>query len=201
MKSFQETRNKVATGKYSKNEELLSSLKNGDEKAFEYIFDTLHDKLLAFAMGYTRDKAIAKDLVQQSFIKLWEKRKDLAENTIIPAYMFTVCRNNFIDKYRQDQKKVLLTDKIYLESVLDAEAESEEKMLYKKQLLEQAIEKLPKKCKEVFLLKHKENLRQKEIAAYLEISEKTVEDHVSRAMRMLRNELLLLLITILLNYL
>ena len=201
MKSFQETRNKVATSKYSKNEELLSSLKNGDEKAFEYIFDTLHDKLLAFAMGYTRDKAIAKDLVQQSFIKLWEKRKDLAENTIIPAYMFTVCRNNFIDKYRQDQKKVLLTDKIYLESVLDAEAESEEKMLYKKQLLEQAIEKLPKKCKEVFLLKHKENLRHKEIAAYLEISEKTVEDHVSRAMRMLRNELLLLLITILLNYL
>jgi len=201
LKSFQETRNKVATSKYSKNEELLSSLKNGDEKAFEYIFDTLHDKLLAFAMGYTRDKAIAKDLVQQSFIKLWEKRKDLAENTIIPAYMFTVCRNNFIDKYRQDQKKVLLTDKIYLESVLDAEAESEEKMLYKKQLLEQAIEKLPKKCKEVFLLKHKENLRHKEIAAYLEISEKTVEDHVSRAMRMLRNELLLLLITILLNYL
>ncbi|WP_386270373.1 RNA polymerase sigma factor [Zunongwangia endophytica] len=194
MKTFPEIRNKVSTSQYSKNEEFLISLKKSDENTFGHIFETFYEKLLAFTIGYTRDKAIAEDIVQQSFIKLWEKRKDLADDTMIDAYLFTLCRNKFIDKYRKERKIVLLTDELYLESALESENESDEKTAYKKQLLHKAITKLPEKCKEVFLLKQKENLRNKEIAAYLKISEKTVEDHISRAMRLLRKELLIFLI-------
>ncbi|WBL23007.1 RNA polymerase sigma-70 factor [Zunongwangia sp. HRR-M8] len=184
----------MSTSQHSLNGELLISLKKGDENTFGYIFDAFYEKLLAFTIGYTKDKAVAEDIVQQSFIKLWEKRKNLAEDTVIDAYLFTLCRNNFIDRYRKERNTILLTDELYLESVLESESESDEKTAYKKQLLHKAITKLPEKCKEVFLLKQNENLRNKEIAAYLKISEKTVEDHISRAMRLLRRELLVFLI-------
>ena len=176
----------MSTFTTSENKRLLKALKLDDERAFENIFNKMYDKLCAFINTYTKDHALAEDIVQQSMMKLWEKRKELREETNISAFLFTISRNQFIDRYRKDRKNILLTDDMHLEVILDFETETEYNLNTRRKRLNQAIENLPTKCKEVFKLRQKDNLRNKEIASYLGISEKTVEDHISRALRIIR---------------
>ncbi len=181
---------------FSENKLLIKHLKTGKEAAFQFVFNALFDKLTTFIMSYTNDKALAKDIVQTCFMKMWEKRFELNEDITLIPYMFTMCRNQFIDTYRQN-KKILRSDEAYFEAILEIENESEKINIQQKRKLDKAIEKLPKKCKEVFLLRQKDNLKIEEIANYLGISKKTVEDHISRAFRLLRQYLALLILLLL----
>ncbi|MBW2962468.1 RNA polymerase sigma factor [Mesonia aestuariivivens] len=110
-----------------------------------------------------KDRISAEDIVQQSFIKLWGKRKELPSDTIISAFLFTVSRNLFIDIYRKERRKISISDEIHLEAVLDGESESSETLNIRRQKLKIAVENLPAKCKEVFKLRQKDNLKIKKL--------------------------------------
>ena len=182
---------------FENNEKLIHRLQAGDSKCFRYIFNELVDPLTAFIYTYTQDQALAEDIVQHSFMKLWEKRTSLNPQAFLKTFLFTIAHNRFIDIYRKEKKQVYLTDTIYLETVLETEELSEENLKPRLEQIDKAIESLPKKCKEVFLLKRQHNLKNKEIAEYLGISIKTVEDHISRALRIIRQQVLIWLILIL----
>ena len=167
-------------------------MRSGEEDAFKFIFNALYEKLTAFIAGYTKDQVLAEDIVQHTFMKLWEKRKQLDSNTSLEPFIFKMCRNRFIDLYRTERNTVMLSDELYLNSVLIIEHESPENYDAQKQILKKAVEKLPKKCREVFLLRQNDNLKNKEIAQFLGISEKTVEDHIARAFRLIKKEIFLL---------
>jgi|TARA_B100000953_G_C18033068_1_gene423505 RNA polymerase sigma-70 factor (ECF subfamily) len=182
---------------FKNNEKLIQRLQAGDSECFQYIFNELVEPLTAFIYTYTQDEALAEDIVQHSFMKLWEKRTSLNPQAFLKTFLFTIAHNRFIDIYRKEKKQVYLTDTIYLETVLETEELNEENLKPRLEQIDKAIESLPKKCKEVFLLKRQHNLKNKEIAEYLGISIKTVEDHISRALRLIRKQVLIWLILIL----
>ncbi|WP_417885755.1 RNA polymerase sigma factor [Zunongwangia sp.] len=181
---------------FDNNEKLIHHLQAGDVECFQYIFNELVEPLTAFIYTYTHDEALAEDIVQHSFMKLWEKRTFLDPQGSLKTFLFTITHNRFIDLYRKDKKQVYLTDTIYIETVLETEELNEENLKPRLEQIDKAIENLPQKCREVFLLKRENNLKNKEIAEYLEISIKTVEYHISRGLRIIRQQVLVWLILI-----
>tara|TARA_B100002049_G_scaffold216066_1_gene181806 strand:- start:342 stop:920 length:579 start_codon:yes stop_codon:yes gene_type:complete len=180
----------------NQDEKLVQGLRKGDPLCFKFIFDKLYDPLIVFTYGYTHDIALAEDIVQHCFMKLWEKRESLDQTASLKTFLYTIARNRFVDLYRKDNKNVLLSDTIYLEAILESEETSEDDLESRMEQIDRAVENLPKKCKQVFLMKRQDNLRNQEIADYLGISLKTVEDHVSRALRIIREHILFIIIFI-----
>lgn len=185
---------------FEHNQRLILHLQDGDKECFRYVFEKLIEPLTAFIYTYTRDEDLAQDIVQHSFMRLWEKRASLDPNASLKTFLFTISRNRFIDLYRKDKKHVYLTDTLYLEAVLETEELNEEDLKPRLDKIDRAIDNLPKKCREVFLLKRQHNLKNKEIAQYLNVSVKTVEDHISRALRLIRQQVVVELILIASHY-
>jgi RNA polymerase sigma-70 factor (ECF subfamily) len=166
---------------YLNSEELIKQLKKGDEKAYTYLIDLYYESLCDYARNLSRDHYLSEDIVQNVFIKIWDKRAILKTNFIIKKYLYKAVFNEFINQYRKDIATTAL-EKKYIEEVdLYLENEDEQKLLELINLVKQQIELLPPKCKETFLLSRYEGLTYVEISKYLNVSIKTVEDHMSRA--------------------
>ena len=160
-----------------------------DKSQFEVLFKTHFQHLCNFALQFVEDIDTAQGIVQKVFITLWEKRNTLDPNKSLKAYLFTSVRNRCLNHIR-DQKK-------YRSTVLDLECAefevvSEEDQFAADDLKEKiaaALAELPEKCRKVFEMSRFQNMKYKEIAEELEISQKTVEAHMSKAMKSLRNSL------------
>lgn len=157
-----------------------------DEREFEQLFKSHFQFLCNFAKQYVEDIDIAQDLTQKVFIRLWEKREELDANMSIKSYLFTAVKNRCLN-YLRDQKK-------YRSKILDVdcgevEIAIEEDHFAEKELsekIEAALSSLPEKCRQVFEMSRFQQLKYKEIAEELDISQKTVEAHMSKAMKTLR---------------
>ena len=155
---------------------------------FRLVFEEYYVALSNFAYTYTKDKAVSEDIVQEVFLRIWEKRPDLIGNSSIRFYMYTAVRNNCLT-HLQHSKRILSLHSVRLEnsvSVLPA-VSSDEKPADLMPMIQRALSLLPPKCKEVFLLSRMGNLSYKEIAKTLGISVKTVDNQVGKAMKILRN--------------
>ncbi|WP_299670003.1 RNA polymerase sigma factor [uncultured Polaribacter sp.] len=164
---------------------LISSLKNGDAKAYTYLMDRYHHRLCIYATGLTRDDADAEDIVQNVFIKIWKKRQQLKAAFSLQAFLYKSVYNAFIDYYRK-QKRMLPFEKTYineLSAIIEEDESTLERLIL---LMQREIQNLPPKCKQTFLLSKQEGLTNMEIAAYLNISVKSVEAHITRAFSTLR---------------
>ncbi len=173
-----------------------------NERYVEQLFREQFENLCNFAKAYIHDPDIAKEIVQEVFINLWTKRDSIEPGKPVKSYLFTSVRNRSLN-YIRDHKK-------FQSFVLDVEIEekfrsddldmmeSEEARIK----IENAIQKLPEKCREVFEMSRFEEMKYNEIAVELNISVKTVEVHISKALKILREELkdlLMILLWILLN--
>lgn len=169
---------------------LFLACKMGDEKAFEALFHRTFARLHDFAFRITRDDVIAEDILQDAFIKLWNK-KDQIENINIEAYLFRLVRNQCLDYIRLI--RVISEKKIQLESVSKYEElyridfiRDEPYLLICEELkseIEKTINSLPERCREVFILSRIEGLKNREIAEKLQINIKNVERHLARALK------------------
>lgn len=168
--------------------ELIIDLKRGNKKAYDFIFATLFIKLVHYIMGLTGDRHKAEDIVQHVFMKLWENRSSLDINTSIKNYLYRSSHNRFIDLYRQEQKQFRLSDMIYYKTQMEEEEVDDGQISLEKQKLRAAIEKLPPKRKEIFKLNKFRGLEYTEIATQLNISVKTVENHMGKALKLIRDE-------------
>ncbi len=144
---------------------------------------------------------MAKEIVQESFINLWEKRQSIDISKSVKSYLTTSIRNKCLN-YLRDTKKfnteIILSDVLFQEVDFEQSDKLIEKELNNK--INNAIDDLPEKCKEIFQLNRFENLKYKEIAVKLNISIKTVETQMSKALKHLRKKLkdyLLILIALL----
>ena len=133
---------------------------------------------------------MAREITQEAFISLWEKRGSIDVSKPVKTYLSTTVRNKCLN-YLRDNKKFnkeildmegLLSDKIYVQPDRLVEAEIRDK-------IGKAIEELPEKCREIFVLNRNENLKYLEIATRLEISVKTVESQMSKALQHMRSRL------------
>jgi len=166
---------------YEKEILLLDNLKKGDERAYKQLYDLHYTNLVVYCYNLTKDQARAEDIVQQTFVKIWIKRDTLNIRTSIKNYLYRSVYNTFLKEYRKiKREEVALLD--LKNNVLIDLVERDDTILQQRiKLLETAIDQLPKKNKEVFLLSKKSGYKHKEIASQLNISEKAVEKHISRA--------------------
>ncbi|MBD0825459.1 RNA polymerase sigma factor [Aestuariibaculum marinum] len=175
---------------YENNAQLVSLTKEGDTKAYNYIVENYHEKIFAYAFSLTNNYALAQDIVQNVFLKTWEFRRNLDPIYPIKSFLYKSTYNEFVNNYhknkavsRLEQKFVDLLDQFISE-------ENDDILIRKTTIVNTEIEKLPAKCKEVFLLSKKEGLTNTEIASHLSISIKAVEGQITRAYSILRKSCL-----------
>ncbi|WP_103070430.1 RNA polymerase sigma factor [Aquimarina sediminis] len=167
---------------------LVIRIMKNDENAFRLIFNKLYKPLLAYVTTLTYDTDKAKDIVQNSFIVLWNKREDLLEESSIKNFLFTVCYRLYVDQYRKDQIRNKALDELKISVLKDHmdESDSNERGLKTKKILA-VIEELPPRCKEILLLNKRDGVKYKEIAKKLGVSVKTVESQMRIAFQKIRN--------------
>jgi RNA polymerase sigma-70 factor (ECF subfamily) len=161
-----------------------------DKATFESLFRSEFKGLVYFAIQYTKDTDTAREITQEAFISLWEKRDSIDLSKPVKTYLSTTVRNKCLNWLRDNKKfnkeildiEGLLSDKTYVQPDRLVEAEIQERIV-------NAIEELPAKCREIFVLNRHENLKYQEIAVRLDISIKTVETQMSRALQHMRERL------------
>lgn len=164
-------------------------IKQGDIKAFENLFHTYYAPLSYYAARILNDDILGEEIVQDFFVSLWEKREQISVEISVKNYLFRSIKNQCLNLIKHNKIKERHTQKILsenniqhnIEEILDANELSEK--------IEQSINELPDKRKEIFRLSREEGLKYREIAEKLNISIKTVETQMSLAIKHLREKL------------
>jgi RNA polymerase sigma-70 factor (ECF subfamily) len=154
---------------------------------FESIFGDLYQPLCSYAYTIVQDANLCEDIVQEVFTRIWDTRRDLLLNDGIRFYLFSAVRNNCISHLRSVKggRTMPLNDKALADNVYISPKDTSDKGQYE-QLLREAIDLLPEKCREVFVLSRIGHLKYKEIADVLGISAKTVENQLGKALKLIR---------------
>ena len=169
---------------------LLKKLRLGDERAYEYLFKTYYEQLVLFAVKYVHDIELAKELVQDLIVSLFEKRSQLDITLSLKSYLYSAVRNRCLNCLNSEKIKGKYEDfvKQHANSKTDA-VEEEINHNEMEVALMGAIDKLPPKCKAIFNMNRMEGLSNTEIAEKLNISKRTVETQISKALKILRSEM------------
>tara|TARA_R110002073_G_scaffold41917_1_gene118048 strand:- start:140 stop:751 length:612 start_codon:yes stop_codon:yes gene_type:complete len=175
--------------KYFDNLQLIEALKLGDSKAYTFLVDTYHHKLCLYAYSLINDQKAAEDIVQNVFIRTWKKRNRLNSDFEIKSFLYKSVYNEFIDEYRK-QKLVVPLEKKYIDALTTmVENEDEHALERRIKLVKRAIQNLPPKCREIFMLSKHDGLTNMEIAEYKQVSVKSVEAHITKAFSILRQSI------------
>lgn len=174
----------------SKDLKLIKRLKKGDRESFKKIYLAYYEPLCEYVVSFSKDKYIAENIVQEILIKLWTDRENIYVHTSLKSFLYKAAYNSYIDHFRKQSRINKKLEEIHyqaLNKTITDNSNLQEDRLF---LLRQAIDKLPDRCKEVFLLSKIEGYKYKEIANKLEISIKTVENQMGKALSRIREELL-----------
>ncbi|MEZ4970773.1 MAG: RNA polymerase sigma-70 factor [Flavobacteriaceae bacterium] len=167
---------------------LVEQLIAGEEKAFQQVVEDYYKKLLIYGYSFTHDYPQAQDIVQNVFLKLWERRQNINIRESFQGLLYKSVYNEYIDDYRRKK-----SSKTILEAYRDAlnyaiEDTNNQLVEDKIALIKKEVEHLPPKCRQIFLLSKQEGLTNSEIASYLNISIKAVESQISNAYSLIRKK-------------
>ncbi|MDR8391056.1 RNA polymerase sigma-70 factor [Aliifodinibius sp. S!AR15-10] len=179
---------------------LFRKIKNGDEEAFEELFNKYYEPLVRFVWGYVKSEAIAEEIVQELFMKVWNISSTLTIQRSVKSYIYSAGRNmslNYLKHQNTQQEwekeKKALHENRPLEAKLDDSLHN--KMMLEK--VEEAIQNLPERRRLIFILSRHKDMTYKEIADFLDISENTVDTQIRRVLASLRERFSDLLIYLL----
>ena len=161
-----------------------------NKKEFEKLFKIYFKPLTAFAKKYTKDVDNAKEIVHDVFLKLWEKRDTIDLTKAVKSYLYTSVNNKSLNFIRDNKK--FQQNKITVENINENEHWNYSDNLIAAEIqdrVNETLNNLPEKCRKVFMLSRYEDMKYKEIAKELNISIKTVENHISKALKILRKNL------------
>ena len=171
--------------------ELVRRIRAGDERALEVVFRSHYAGMASFVQRFVRSPDLAEELVQDVFLKLWTKREQLAEIETLRTYLFRAARNTALNYLRRmklerrwAEEQGTDTEPLTTFAADDDTVEQEVATAVK-----QAIDRLPPRCREIFLMSRDGGLTYAEIARSLDISVKTVETQMGRALKSLRSSL------------
>jgi len=173
---------------------LYKKMKAGDINAFNQLFKLNYERLVRMLYKKCYNQALAEDIIQNVFIDFWTNKNKIEINNSVSAYLTTSTRNRYIDHFRK-QKTDSKKEQAYINNSLTLKVSSPEDELLSKENLANIyakIEALPFKSKAIFQLSRFENKSYPEIANELNISIKTVEYHISNALRILRKSIFFL---------
>jgi len=173
---------------YDDEEELISFLKKGDKDAFYQIYSFYYNRLCRYIISLSNGSDLTEDIVQDTLFDLWKRRERLSISSSLKGYLYTSAHNFFVDNYRKENRRRTLIERLHTEAVMEAELDDDEIIKLRKETLQKLIAKLPKKRREIFILNKLENYKYREIAVMRDISERTVESQIRKALITLREE-------------
>jgi len=186
--------------------EELELLKNVSKQSFEALYQRYSGKLYNFVMKLSKgNNYMAEELVQRTFIKVWDNRASVNPEKSFISYLCTIAKNMLLNEYEHQTIQFIYEE--YINNIETTENDNSTEKEVDKNLLEEYIDKLadklPPKRKEIFILSRKEGFSNKEIAKRLNISESTIETQLSKALFFMKGQLkqhfdhiLILLITL-----
>lgn len=166
---------------------VKTGLKKNDEKVFESMYNHLWGRLYAVSFNYLRDKAIAQEIVQDVFVSLWVKRDRLDTVRDINAFTMRAVQNrvyDYFDKKAVEERYILTVSQSTKKLVNSTQHQIEYDETFN--LITEEIEKLPATTKRVFRLSRFDRFTNEEIASNLQLSVKSVEYHITQALKYLR---------------
>lgn len=166
--------------------ELIKAIKIDNKKAFETLFQKYYSELVDYLTVFTRNRVAAEDIVQQVFMNLWVKRKDLDVTRSVKGYLFIIAKRSYIDDYRGKKRRNSFIEELKEKALRDAIVEDEEILNCKLDKLRETINALPPKSQKILKLNKLHGLKYKEIALKLNVSVKTVESQMRIAYQKIR---------------
>lgn len=183
----------MSTYGFHTDEQLIELLKSGDDIAFTVLYDRYWEKLLERAISRLKSTEEAREVVQNAFIRLWNRKERLDIKYSFYTYMAAVLKYEILRKLVERKKMRQMSEDLAanLASISLTVSPTEQQLDFKdlQQRLEESIVNLPEKCRLIFKLSREKGMSNKEIAASLNISPKTVEAHISNAIKKLRSSL------------
>jgi len=168
------------------NRKFILSLKKGNEAAFKKAYLNYYDILINIARQFNLTVLTPQDFVQETFLRLYNKRELLNEEVLFDKQLFTICRNIIINHVNRENKIIQL-DALPLETEEDfTDTEIFEE---RREKLYTFIKQLPEQQQKIFTLHKLENLSYKEIAAITDLSEKTIANHIYLASKFIRKKI------------
>ena len=171
------------------NIELVQKLRTGDTMAFELLFEQYASKLYYFVNKYLDDREESEEIVQNVFLSLWKHKKEIRSEEAFKSYLYKIALNNirnyFNKKHIQEKHKQQLAQEYLFENRSDEDEVDYAQVIRQ---VDQLIDQLPEKRREIFLLSRKEGLDVNEIADYLGITTSTVKNQISSANAFLKKE-------------
>ena len=168
---------------------LIEGLIRGDDSAYKHLYQLYYVPLFTYLNTISGCMEMSKDLSQQVFIKLWKKRESLSINYSLKKYIFKIGYNLFLDLQEKKKKDFKLLEQLKHDALHEITEIPDDNFDQKVSFILSEVNKLPRQCKTVFLLAKKDGLKYREISEELNISVKTVERHMNKALRKLRKSL------------
>ncbi len=170
--------------------QVIHELKCGNAKAFDQVFDFYGKKLFYFSLGYLKSEAESEEVVQEVFYKIWKNRQSLNPDLSFKAYLFKIAFNHIQELFQklnlqQAYRHELINTSVGFNDDLDSRTNYQSLF----ELVTKLINQLPPRQKEILIRKRQQGQSVKEIAAALDISPKTVENHLTEALRKIKNGL------------
>ena len=164
-------------------------IQSGDEEAFSFLFNKYYEPLYQFCGMFVKDSQMAEIIVQDVFVRLWTNKENCKIQTSVKAYLYTSVKNHSLNYLKQAKKTIsLFTELDYHDEAANSpEIEFMENEMYAE--VHKAIDKLPKQCRQVYLMKRYDELKYSEIAEILSISVNTVKTQMKRAIKSLSKNL------------
>lgn len=169
---------------------IFQSIKSGDEKALEMLFKEYYQPLCRYANSYLEDPDDAEEVVQNCFIKLWEKRENINIQSSVKSYLYQIIRNACLNEIKHQQVKKNYGDMVSQQGEQHSEASDQTTLRGElEEKIAAALQSLPQQCRLIFTMSRFEELKYQEIADQLNLSIKTVENQMGKALKLMRAQL------------
>lgn len=170
---------------------IIRRIKEGSDSAFIELYEKYWDKLYYTCYKRISSKEETEDILQELFVELWNRREKLEIRTTVAAYLFTALKYKIFRLIDSKNVRNKYLVRVENEELLGSDKTTEKKLLFDElySLIEQNIEKLPKRCKLIFKLSRQENLSASEISEKLNLSQNTVQNQITSAKKILKMEL------------
>lgn len=168
---------------------IIHGIKSGDEQTYAHLFESYYSLLSVFACRYVTDLEIAREIVQDLFVHIYENRESLVITTSLRSYLYQSVRNRCLNHLKEIKNHQKHLDALTWELAESLDPET----LYHETELEfrvfQIVSDLPSRCQEIFIMSRVDGKKNSEIASRLKISVRTVETQISKALKILRKKL------------
>ncbi len=172
-------------------QDIIKAIKQGDERVYEKSFRKYYQSLCNYANSIINDLDESEEIVQNVFITIWEKRNEMEITISLKSYLYRAVHNHCLNRLKH--LKVRAKHEQYALDYYDSSYEAVHETVYKNELeikLHEAINKLPEQCKIIFKMSRFDELKYQEIADKMNLSIKTIENQIGKALKILRTELI-----------